>query len=285
MDNNLTTIDVSGKAFLEEFSCARNSITDINVVYCPSLKSLDCNDNEIKSIDLSGCSNLLYVKCRDNHLENIKLQDCLLIQELYCNNNFLDSLKLPESHNLTELNCRNNRLDFFTLPKVSFETTNYIYAQQTDREIEANINYADFSDFYEIDGIVSTYLWHEVVQYLKPEMIEDGVFYFGESFLNKRLICRISNKSFPGLVIRYDVTMTNNDVGNVSPEKNAPSVYASEGFIHIVTGSAVDVRVYSMQGALLLTKNVAEGRADIPFERGTYMVAVNNSEGRVMIVR
>ena len=282
MDNFLTTLDLSDKPVLTEFSCARNNITDI-IINSSTLRRFDCSNNYLKTLDLTGFYNLSYLKCSDNLLEKLIINDCTYLEELNCNNNLLDLLVAPYSYNLVSFECKENNMDFFTLPKLP-ESVNYIYSPQNNRVAEADISYADFSSFFEIDGFTSRYLWHESVKYLTPEMIEGGVFRFDESFSDKQLICRIENMSFPRLVLRYDVTMRNEDVGNVNPDNNVPSVYASKGYIHIVTGSVVDVRIYSMQGTLLMTKNAVEGRTDIPVERGMYVVSMNN-KGYKLTVR
>ena len=285
MENNLTTLDLSNKPHLYEFSCARNNISDINVTNCPSLSIFDCSDNNLQVVDLTGCTNLSYLKCSDNFLENIILDDCKSLEELNCENNLLASLKLPDSPVLTTIRCRNNKMDFYSLPEILPSYTNYIYYPQNSRTIEADIKNIDFSSFHNIGGFISRYTWNEHLTLLRPEMIEDGIFRLEDSFSGKSVICRIENESFPKLVLRYDVTLTSEDVSNVIPEKNTSSVYASEGHIHVVVASSANVRIFSLQGTLLMTKSVEEGRADIPVEKGMYIVSINNSKGYRLVVR
>ena len=285
MENNLTTLDVSNKKYLVEFSCARNNITDINVTNCSSMVIFDCCENKLETLDLKGCSSLSYLKCSGNILKNLLLDDCQSLEELYCEENSLASLKLPDSPSLNTIHCKNNEMDFYSLPTILSNYTNYVYYPQKHRDVEFDFKSVDLSDFFEIESIVSRYLWYEYVNLLKPEMGGDGIFRFEESFLNKKLTCRIENGVFPKLVLRYEVTLTNGDVGNVIPEKNQSYAYSSEGYIHIIAASSGDVKIYSLQGALLMARNIEEGRTDIPFVKGMYVVSINNGKACRFIVR
>ena len=284
-DNNLTYIDISNKRYLSIFSCARNNISEINLANCPALSSFDCNDNVIPTLDFTGCLRLSSLQCNDNILKEINIEDCTSLKELNCNNNLLESLKIPDSTTLEILQCKNNNLDFFSLPRVAPHFKNYVYGSQNIRYVDAYVDEINLSDFFIIDGFFSRYLWFEDVNLLEPEIINDGVFRFEDNYINKLLTCRIQNQILPNLVLRYDVTLKVNDVSNISPEKNAPCVYASDGYIHVVTVSSEDVCIYSMQGALLMRKIVENGRTDIPIGKGLYVVAVGNSNGRVLSVR
>ena len=284
MDNNLTTLNLSNKAYLWDFSCARNNISDLKVDNCRYMVSIDCSNNELQTIDFSGCSELKYIKCIDNLLESIKIDDCLSLEELYCTNNLLNLLKMPVSPSLKIVHCKNNNMDFYTLPKITSENIDFIYYPQNSRSIEADLHYVDLSSYYEIEGFVSRYLWNEYLTLVRPEILENGIFRFEDSFVNKQLICRIENMSFPKLVLRYDVTLTDK-VANENVGKNPFSAYASEGYIHITADSPVNVKIYSLNGALLMTKNVEVGRTDIPVERGMYVVSMNNNKGRALVVR
>ena len=286
MDNRLTNLDLSDKTYLREFSCARNNISDIKIENCSSLTTFDCSNNELTTIDFSGCGDLLYIKCIGNLLERIKIEDCISLEELYCYNNQIDSLKMPDSRSLKTVHCKNNNMDFYTLPQISSAKVDYIYYPQNIRYIEANISYVDLSAYYEMEGSLSRYVWYDYLTVLRPESVENGIFRFDESLENKQLICNISNTSLSKLVLRYDVTVKSDEVGNnVNPEKNAHSVYASEGYIHAVAASATEVKIFSLKGVLLVAKNVEEGRTDIAVERGIYVVTVNNGKGYMLAVR
>ena len=285
MYNNLTTLDISGKRYLRKVACSKNNISDLNVLNCDFLDSIDCSTNNLQNIDFSGCVELRSINCSNNIVENIKIEDCIILENLFCLNNNLKSLTLPESPVLSILHCKNNYFDFYSLPKISSESVDYIYYPQYYRVIEADINHVDLSTFYEIDGFISRFTWTDYLTLLRPEIVENGIFSFDESLKNKQLICRIENQSFPKLVLHYDVTVTSDDVANVMPEKTINSVYASDGYIHINVSSAGKARFYSLQGALLMTKNVEEGHTNIPVKQGTYVVTINNGKGYKLIVR
>ena len=285
MYNNLTTLDLSGMPYLREVACCRNTISDLKVVNCDFLDSIDCSYNNLQSIDFSGCVELRSINCTNNILENINIDDCIMLEDLYCYNNSLSSLTLPESPVIKTLHCKNNYLNFNTLPKIPFESVAYIYYPQNISFVEADINYVDFSVYYEIDGFLSDFTWNEYLTLLHPEIVENGVFSFDESLKDKQLICRIHNESFPKLALRYDVTVTSDGVANESPEKNVTSAYASDGYIHINASSPGEARFYSIYGALLMTKYVEEGLTNIPVKQGIYVVTINNGKGYKLIVR
>jgi len=285
MYNNLTSLDVSGKLQLREMSCSDNNISDLRIMNCDFLDSINCSHNNLKSIDFSGCVELRSINCTKNILDNIIIDDCLKLEDLYCNDNILNSLTLPESPVIKTLYCKNNFLDFSSLPKLSFENVNYIYHPQYIREIESDINHVDLSAFYEIDGYLSKYIWTDYKTLIRPEIVENGVFSFDESLNNKQLTCKIENGTFPKLVIQYEVIVTNDDVANARPEKNETFAYSSDGYIHIKASSAGEARFYSLQGALLMTKNVEQGLNNIPAKQGVYVVTINNGKGYKLIVR
>ncbi|MDR1524716.1 MAG: hypothetical protein LBS79_05600 [Tannerella sp.] len=276
-DNHLTELDISNKERLFGFTCARNNLLTLNVVNCPSLLSLDCETNELDTLDLSGCTDLSSVKCDKNRLKAIYLTDCLSLEEFSCGQNLLDSLRLPESPSLHSLNCRNNNLDFHTLPPILPAYTEYIYYPQNDRIAEAVVDSVDFSYYYELDGITSKYDWRDGVRWLHPEEKGGGIFAFDESYVGKKLLCGIENNMFPTLFFRYYVTMkSRDDVANrpLPDTSSAASVYADEGFVHVVTKSPAGVVIYALNGALVYSGNVGEGRTDIPLERGMYVVTI-----------
>jgi hypothetical protein len=285
--NNLTEIDVSNKEFLYDFSCSRNNISSINVLNCASLESFDCSYNKIESIDFSGCVNLLQVECHDNELKEIYLNDCLLLENLLCHKNLLDSLKLPESPSLRSINCKQNNLDFYSLPPILQTYTDYIYYPQNDRTAEMIIDSADFSYYYEIGGFISNYTWNKGLYWIKPEMKENGIFRFEESYLENQLICRIENETFPKLVLRYDVVLKDqNDTGNEnSGFSSGCAVYANKGSVCVDTKFAADVRIFSLNGGVVFSKKVGEGRMTIPLDPGVYIVTLQNNISYKVSVR
>jgi hypothetical protein len=287
--NNLTELDVSNKARLTDFTCGRNSLLTLNVTNCPVLDSIVCSSNRLDTLDLTGCLALRTVNCEDNSLKALYLDDCLLLETLLCSDNQLDSLRLPESPSMKTLNCRGNNMDFHTLPPILPSYTEYLYFPQHSRTAEAAVDSADFSYYYEVDGYLSHYTWNRGVHWLHPEIRENGVFIFDESYLGTELICRIENDLFPRLVLRYDVTMkSREDLANSNPNPGAVpagSVHAGMGFVHVAAASPVDVGIYSMNGACVYAKRVGEGRTDIPLPPGMYVATVSGKAGRILRVR
>jgi hypothetical protein len=288
MGNKLTEIDISNAKYLIDFSCSRNNISSIDVLNCTSLVNFDCSYNEAESIDFSGCVNLSRVKCNDNQLKKIDLKDCVLMEELLCGKNLLDSLELPESPSLSIVNCRYNNLDFYSLPPMLPAFTEYTYYPQNNRTADMFIDSADFSYYYEIDGLISNYTWNDGLYWIKPGMEENGIYSFEASYLGKQLTCRIENETFPKLVLRYDVVLKDRgDVGNENPAYSSGShvVYADKGAVHVETKFATDIRIFSLNGAMVFNKHVDEGHVMIPVNPGIYVVNLNNSVAYKVLVR
>lgn len=285
--NQLTALNLYNLPSLISFSCILNGLTELNLYNCVSLKELLCNNNNLSSLDLSSCKNLTTLNCSSNALTSLKIEACDQLISLSCENNLLDLLIVPENASLSTLSCGSNRLSFLTLPPVTESLTSYSYAPQGYVALECRYDSIDLSSFYLVDDDITNYVWYYKNTTISPVEENEGVFAFDDSYVGETFICRAQNAAFPKLVMHYDVALMENDiVGNVSPEKAISSIYASEGFIHIVTAAvSVNVKIYTMQGVLMMMKHVGEGRTDIPIERGMYVVVVNDHDISRLIVR
>lgn len=284
--NNLTTLEMNNLPSLETFSCVTNSLTELTFSNCIALKEALCGYNKLTSLDFSSCEKLTTLRCNDNELVSLKIEPCDQLTTLSCENNLLDSLIISENAPLSALSCGSNRLTFLTLPPITKMLTTYTYAPQKYVALESRYDSIDLSDLYWIDETKTRYTWFYKNTTISPVEENEGVFAFDESYVGETFICRAQNAAFPQLVMHYDVTFTQSDgVGNVNPEMKTNVVFASEGFVHVETASLADVKIYTMQGALALTKRVAEGRSDLPIGRGMYVVVVGNDEGKRVIVR
>jgi len=172
-----------------------------------------------------------------------------------------------------------------TLPFPSAQFTDYAYTPQNEVEFSFDYNNIDLSDFYNVNGTASTFIWRNTATLVTPLESNEGWFAFDASFIGETFICWVQNKTFPYLTMHFDVTLTQGDVGNVNPEKERPSVYASEHMLHLVTDLPVKVNVYSLQGALLMKRSVDAGHTGIPVARGMYVVVVDDRKLYKVIVR
>jgi hypothetical protein len=285
--NRLTSLNLYNLPSLKSFSCAYNSLTDLQLYNCESLNEILCNNNELSSLDVSSCGNLSILNCNNNKLTSLDFEDCMALTSLSCEDNLLDSLVVSDMPLLSTLSCKNNNLTFSTLPPVTEQLTSYSYSPQNYIALECKYDSVDLKGTYMINDNASRYSWYYNNSIIYPLESNGSLFAFDESYIGETFICRVLNNALPKLVMHYDVTFTreDNQTNNVNQESCVSSVYASQGYIHVVTALSVSIKVYSLQGALLMIKNVDEGRTDIPFERGIYVVVMDDKACYKLIVR
>ena len=68
VDNNLTTLDVSGNPALEGLFCSENQLTELDVSHLLHLVSLACNENKLTSLNVSRQIKLERLYCRYNYM-------------------------------------------------------------------------------------------------------------------------------------------------------------------------------------------------------------------------
>ena len=283
--NQLESLNLYNLPSLQSLSCMYNNINDLPLYNCVSLREFSCTDNNISTLDFSGCTDLSVLRCEDNQLTSINLEGCERLTTIHCENNLLSSLDVSQMPLLSTLTCKFNYLSFLTLPVPSEQMTTYSYAPQKYISLEFSYDHIDMSDLYSIHDHVSNIAWRYQYVPISPLKSEEGVFAFDESYIGKTVICQVQNTILPMLVMHYDVTFTQSDVGNGNPASSRPAVYASEQSVHVVTDSPAIVSIYTLQGALQLKKTVGEGHTRIPVERGIYGVVVDDKACYKVIVR
>ncbi|MDR0573698.1 MAG: hypothetical protein LBG96_06640 [Tannerella sp.] len=284
--NRLTSLNLYNLPFLKSFSCAYNKLTDLQFYNCKSMNEILCNNNELASLDVSSCENLSILNCNNNRLTSLEFDGCAALTSLYCESNLLDCLDVSNLPSLSELSCKNNNLSFSTLPPATEQLVSYSYSPQNYVALECKYDSIDLSGAYMVNNSVSRYSWYFNYTIVSPSESDKGLFAFDASYIGETFICRVLNNALPKLVMHYDVTFTRgNETNNVNPESRISSVYASRGYIHVMTVLPAEVKVYSLQGVLLMMKNVDEGHTDIPFERGIYVVVVDDKVCYKLIVR
>lgn len=108
VDNNLTTIDVTGLVNLDGLNVDSNQLTSVNLGNANNLATLSLNNNQLTTLNLTG-KTINWVSCQNNLLTSINLTNAA-IQELRCQNNQLTELDLSDVLSLTELYCTNNQI-------------------------------------------------------------------------------------------------------------------------------------------------------------------------------
>jgi hypothetical protein len=77
------------------------------------------------------------------------------------------------------------------------------------------------------------------------------------------------------------------NINNVAAEKPAWKIYASTAGLEIVTSEYLSLKVFDLAGRLLYKNNINH-QTQIPFNRGTYIVNVNenqnNSSKKIIIL-
>ena len=279
--NQLETLSVNNLPSLKTFSCSNNGMTEMQLINCISLEDISCYNNELSDLDFSNYENLSVINCSKNNITSINLNGCSNLTSLQCDNNLLHSLDFTDNPLLSTLSCRYNYLSFLTLPLPSEQLTTYNYHPQAHVTLECGYDNVDLTDIYRINDYISRFAW----RYVTPLENNEGRFIFDESCIGKTFVCEVLNDALPFLVMVYDVTFTNGEVGNANPETDKPTVYASGQSIHVMTGSSVTVSIYSLQGMLIEKRKVEAGYTCIPMERGLYVAVVNDKSRYKLIVR
>ena len=96
VDNELTSLDVSGLLNLYKIYCMNNAITNLNVSNTPALTDLLCYSNQLTTLDVSTNTALERLICSDNQLTSLDVSNNTSLTEFHCNNNQLSGT-MPES--------------------------------------------------------------------------------------------------------------------------------------------------------------------------------------------
>lgn len=103
-DNNLTTLDVSACASLEELSCDHNTgLTTLNLTGCPAFVGIDSQDTSLSSVDLSGNPLLRRFCFRTSAIAAIDLSHNPLLEDIDLSEGPLASLDVTTNPLLRSL--------------------------------------------------------------------------------------------------------------------------------------------------------------------------------------
>ena len=110
MDNQLTSLDVSGCTALMQLWCNDNQLTSLEVSECTALTWLECSSNQLTSLDVSNNTALTVLGCSNNQLTSLDVSKNSALTSLGCYNNQLTSLDVSGRTVLTQLWCNDNQL-------------------------------------------------------------------------------------------------------------------------------------------------------------------------------
>ena len=108
--NQITTLDVSNKAYLRRLYVGNNLLESLDVSRCHDLRNLDCSNNALSQLDVSDCQLLSMFSCTDNQLTALDLSQNPHLAVLSCYGNRLTELDLASNTDLEQLYCENNSL-------------------------------------------------------------------------------------------------------------------------------------------------------------------------------
>lgn len=120
--NQLTTLNASGLAELQNLICYNNQLTTLNVSGLTKLKTLQCNNNQLTTLNAGGLTELSDLQCEGNQLTTLSLSGSTKLWRLLCYNNKLATLDVSKLTQLTNLDCRGNlmtALDITPLTKLT----------------------------------------------------------------------------------------------------------------------------------------------------------------------
>ena len=306
--NSLNSLDVSKNTALRRLACAFNSINSLDVSNNTALTWLDCSSNPIGSLDLSNNTALKELECFSNQLITLDLSKNTALEKLSCSNNLLSSLDVSKNTALTWLNCfsnvlssldlsnntmltwlqcYNNRLplsDLFVASETMYNQFSKRLGTQTLIPQTVSIEETLFSDQSMFNGIYTDYI---VTKNGNPAPTSDYTINNGAITFHN--------------IGTYTITMTNNAIvshtdypAKVIAEINVNNVNTVEAIqvaniktypnptIDIVNiGKQADIKVYSLQGALL-QETFGEQVNLSAYTQGVYILQVNDEKVKVV---
>jgi len=108
--NQLTSIDVSGRTHLERLRCAQNPLTSLNVKDCTALTELKAHETRLTALDVGGLENLVSLDVFKCALTSLNVSGCKSLVSLDFCENSVSSVDVSASTALTSLCANYNRL-------------------------------------------------------------------------------------------------------------------------------------------------------------------------------
>ena len=111
----MTALDVSGLPKLVYLNCNNNSLTSLSVSDLPSLTFLDCSFNDLTTLNVSSLTSLTFLDCSFNDLTTLNVSALTKLMHLNCSANNLTTLSVSGLTDLEFLSCGDNSLTEITL--------------------------------------------------------------------------------------------------------------------------------------------------------------------------
>jgi Secretion system C-terminal sorting domain len=160
--NQLTQLDVSGRAQLLTLYCNNNQISDLNITNCPNLDNFDCSNNLIPSLDFTGTTQFAFFYCNNNSITDLIFTNVVFFNDMFVGGNLIQNLDLSKviitssfadfSFNpLQTINLKNGYADNLSNFTISSPLLNLQHVCTDDNEITTVNNYLAFNG---IAGVV-----------------------------------------------------------------------------------------------------------------------------------
>lgn len=117
INNQLTSLDISGNQNLEILWCRDNQISNLDVSDNPVLSVLYCSNNLLSGLDVSNNILLSRLYCEDNLLTSLDVSNNPDLWRLWCSNNQLTSLDVSNNSDLQDLWCGDNQISSLDVSK------------------------------------------------------------------------------------------------------------------------------------------------------------------------
>ena len=199
--NQLTNLDVSNCTELFSLECHSNNLTNLDVSNNIKLTYLKCSENNLTNLDLSNNIDLKNLECWENNLTNLDLSNNTQLTELWCNENQLENLDVSKNILLKQLVCYSNYLTFSGLLLPNQKILNCFYAPQKRINLgHFPADEVDLTKEFNINNKITNFKWFdnstELTEGIDYEN-NSGMFIFSDNFIDKKLICKATNESFP----------------------------------------------------------------------------------------
>lgn len=114
-NNLLNTLNLTQNTYLNDLQCFGNQLIDLDLSQNIFLQRLTCQLNNLSTLDLSQNINLKYLETSSNPLTSLNISQNSSLKDLSCVNNNLVSLDVSANFNLESLICANNQITNFDL--------------------------------------------------------------------------------------------------------------------------------------------------------------------------
>ena len=116
-NTNITGLDASHNAQLQELLCYSNSLTSLDLSHNTQLKVLGCFANSITSLDVSHNAQLTELDCSENKISSLDVSKNTQLVKLFCLKNAITTLDVSHDTQLTSLNCSENKISSLDVSK------------------------------------------------------------------------------------------------------------------------------------------------------------------------